>query len=179
MPGHMQQRGPSTWRLHAFAGKDSNGRKRYTSRTFHGTKKEAGIALAAFVTEVAKDRERIVAGRVDHRVADAQQMAELKEGSAVPRHNRPISSRDQARRTGPWLDARLSTTATPHRRPLQRAVARDSRGHLSGRSTGHFANHWPGLTGVATSRSSPPTASSFLRSGPERWNRHPPTTYAR
>jgi integrase len=56
MPGHMQQRGPSTWRLHAFAGNDSNGRKRYTSKTFHGTKKEAGIALAAFVTEVAKER---------------------------------------------------------------------------------------------------------------------------
>ncbi len=56
MPGHMQQRGPSTWRLHAFAGTDSNGRKQYTSRTFHGSKKEAGIALAAFVTEVAKER---------------------------------------------------------------------------------------------------------------------------
>lgn len=52
----MQQRGPSSWRLHAFVGKDNNGRKRYTSKTFHGTKKEAGIALAAFVTEVAKDR---------------------------------------------------------------------------------------------------------------------------
>jgi integrase len=56
MPGHMQQRGPSSWRLHAFVGKDSSGRKRYASRTFHGSKKEAGIALAAFVTEVAKDR---------------------------------------------------------------------------------------------------------------------------
>jgi integrase len=56
MPGHMQQRGPSSWRLHAFVGKDSNGRKRYTSKTFHGTKKEAGIALAAFVTEAAKDK---------------------------------------------------------------------------------------------------------------------------
>jgi integrase len=56
MPGHIQQRGPSTWRLHAFAGKNSNGRKRYTSTTFHGTKKEAGIALAAFVTEVAKEK---------------------------------------------------------------------------------------------------------------------------
>lgn len=56
MPGHMQQRGPSSWRLHAFVGKDSNGRKRYSSQTFHGTKKEAAAALAAFVTEVAKDR---------------------------------------------------------------------------------------------------------------------------
>ena len=56
MSGHMQQRGPSTWRLHAFVGKDSNGRKRYTSKTFRGTKKEAGIVMAAFVTEVAKEK---------------------------------------------------------------------------------------------------------------------------
>jgi integrase len=56
MPGHMQQRGKSSWRLHAFVGLDSKGRKRYSSKTFRGTKKEAGIALAAFVTEVAKDR---------------------------------------------------------------------------------------------------------------------------
>jgi integrase len=52
----MQQRGKSSLRLHAFVGLDSNGRKRYSSKTFRGTKKEAGIALAAFVTEVAKDR---------------------------------------------------------------------------------------------------------------------------
>jgi hypothetical protein len=56
MPGPLQQRRPSTWRLHAFMGKDSNGRKRYASRTFHGTKKEAGLALVTFVTEVAKDK---------------------------------------------------------------------------------------------------------------------------
>ena len=31
----------------------TNGRKRYTSESFHGRKKEAGVALAAFVTEVA------------------------------------------------------------------------------------------------------------------------------
>jgi hypothetical protein len=82
----MQQRGPSTWRLHAFAGKDSNGRKQYTSKTFHGTKREAGIALAAFVTEVAKEN-RIIASGGDQGVADAQQMAELEEGSALPRNN--------------------------------------------------------------------------------------------
>ena len=32
-----EQRGPSTWRLQAFAEK-TNGRKQYTSKTFHGTK---------------------------------------------------------------------------------------------------------------------------------------------
>jgi hypothetical protein len=41
---------------HAFAGKERDGGTRYTSKTFQGTKKEAGIALAAFVTEVAKER---------------------------------------------------------------------------------------------------------------------------
>ena len=56
MAGHMQQRGKSTWRLHAFVGQDSNGRRRYASKTFHGSKKQASIALAAFVTETAKDR---------------------------------------------------------------------------------------------------------------------------
>lgn len=56
MPGDMQKRGNSSWRLHAFVGRDSSGRKRYASKTFHGTKTEAGLALAAFVTEVAKDR---------------------------------------------------------------------------------------------------------------------------
>ena len=36
----------------------------------------------------------IIASGGDHGLADAQQMAELKEGSAVPRHNRPIPSCD-------------------------------------------------------------------------------------
>jgi integrase len=56
MAGHMQQRGESTWRLHAFIGQDSNGKRRYASKTFHGSKKQASTALAAFVTETAKDR---------------------------------------------------------------------------------------------------------------------------
>ena len=56
MAGHMQQRGDSTWRLHVFIGQDSNGKRRYASKTFHGSKKQASTALAAFVTETAKDR---------------------------------------------------------------------------------------------------------------------------
>jgi integrase len=61
MAGHLQQRGESTWRLHAFIGLDSNGHRRYGSKTFHGTKKQAEMALAAFVTDVAKDRNATVA----------------------------------------------------------------------------------------------------------------------
>jgi hypothetical protein len=40
---------------------DSSGRRRYASKTFHGTKKQADVALAAFVTEVAKDWNASVA----------------------------------------------------------------------------------------------------------------------
>jgi len=56
MAGHMQQRGDSTWRLHVVIGQDSNGKRRYASKTFHGSKKQASTVLAAFVTETAKDR---------------------------------------------------------------------------------------------------------------------------
>jgi hypothetical protein len=55
MVGHIQQRGESTWRLHAFIGQDSNRKRRYASKTFHSSKKQASTALAAFVTE----RQRI------------------------------------------------------------------------------------------------------------------------
>ena len=56
MAGHIQQRGDRTWRLHAFVGRDAKGRKRYASKTVHGTKRDAEQALAAFVTEVNRDR---------------------------------------------------------------------------------------------------------------------------
>jgi integrase len=56
MAGHIQQRGDRSWRLHAFVGLDSRGRKRYASKTVHGTKRQAEVALAAFVTETQRDR---------------------------------------------------------------------------------------------------------------------------
>ena len=56
MAGHLQQRGDNTWRLHAFIGKDKRGRRKYASKTFHGTRREADRALAAFVVETTRDR---------------------------------------------------------------------------------------------------------------------------
>ncbi len=56
MAGHIQRRGDDSWRLHAFIGQDERGRKRYESRTVHGTRRQAELALAAFVTEVQRDR---------------------------------------------------------------------------------------------------------------------------
>ena len=57
MAGHMQERGPKTWRLSVYVGRDSRtGRKRYAQRTVHGTKREAERALARLVTEVDEGR---------------------------------------------------------------------------------------------------------------------------
>ena len=57
MTGHLQQRGPTTWRLSVYVGRDSRtGRKRYAQRTVQGTKREADRALARLVTEVDEGR---------------------------------------------------------------------------------------------------------------------------
>lgn len=41
MQGNLQQRGPSSWRIRVFLGRDETGRKRYLERTVRGTKREA------------------------------------------------------------------------------------------------------------------------------------------
>ena len=57
MAGHLQERGPKTWRLSVYVGRDSRtGRKRYVQRTVHGTKREAERTLARLVTEVDEGR---------------------------------------------------------------------------------------------------------------------------
>lgn len=57
MKGHMQERGPKTWRLSVYVGRDARtGRKRYVQRTVHGTKREAERAMARLVTEVDEGR---------------------------------------------------------------------------------------------------------------------------
>jgi integrase len=54
MTGHMRKRGANSWQLLVHIGHDDSGRKHYASKTIHGTKREAQLALAAFVTEVSK-----------------------------------------------------------------------------------------------------------------------------
>ena len=57
MAGHLQERGPKTWRLSVYVGRDSRtGKKRYAQRTVKGTKREAERALARLVTEVDEGR---------------------------------------------------------------------------------------------------------------------------
>ena len=169
---------PSTWCLNAFAGRDSNGRKRYTSKTLHGTKKDGH--RSGGVRHRGRQRENhIIASGSDHGFADARQMAGLEEGSALPRYNRPISSCDQARRTGDWVDACLSTATAPHRRPLQRAGDRRTVGVVNPEDplgTSPIAGLGPrrGYVSIIAT-----DGVELPHSGPEKWSRHPPTMYAR
>jgi integrase len=52
--GYMRKRRATSWQLLVHIGHDGNGRKKYASKTVHGTKREAQVALAEFVTEVTK-----------------------------------------------------------------------------------------------------------------------------
>ena len=57
MRGHLQERGPNTWRLSVYVGRDARtNRKRYAQQTFHGTERQAQRALARLVTEVDEGR---------------------------------------------------------------------------------------------------------------------------
>ncbi len=46
MQGNLQQRGPSSWRIRVFVGRDEAGKKRYLERTVRGTKREAQRVMA-------------------------------------------------------------------------------------------------------------------------------------
>ncbi len=48
--GHIRKRGPDTWELAIYLGKDENGRKRYAWQTVHGSKRDAEHAAAKIVS---------------------------------------------------------------------------------------------------------------------------------
>jgi integrase len=57
MNGNITQRGPTTFRLRVFAGRDPvSKRPRWISETFHGTKREAQRQLSRLITEVSDGR---------------------------------------------------------------------------------------------------------------------------
>lgn len=58
MAGHLRQRGPNRWQLIVSNGFDPAGRRQVVRRTFHGSRKEAGHALAALVLEVGRTSQR-------------------------------------------------------------------------------------------------------------------------
>jgi integrase len=59
MAGSMRQRGPGTWELRVYLGLDPDTRRRrYATRTVHGTRRAATVALAALVGDAAYSRLR-------------------------------------------------------------------------------------------------------------------------
>lgn len=52
MRGEVEKRGDRTYRLRVFLGRTDDGKKRYQSRTFHGTKKEAEAELTKMLADV-------------------------------------------------------------------------------------------------------------------------------
>ncbi|QGG96680.1 hypothetical protein [Actinomarinicola tropica] len=61
MRGHIQQRGPRSWRIKAYLGRDGGGRKRYVERTVRGTRREAEREMARLVVEVDEGRHAAAA----------------------------------------------------------------------------------------------------------------------
>lgn len=51
MAGQLIERGPRTWLLRVFLGRDASGKRRYLNKTVHGTKKEAQAILNRMLTE--------------------------------------------------------------------------------------------------------------------------------
>lgn len=56
MRGTIQKRGKDSWRVRAYIGRDTAGKKRYASRTIHGTQREAEQALSRLLVEVDEGR---------------------------------------------------------------------------------------------------------------------------
>ena len=51
MDGSIEKRGENTYRLVVSTGKNLDGSRARRTKTIHGTRKDAEIALAQFVTE--------------------------------------------------------------------------------------------------------------------------------
>jgi integrase len=56
MRGHIEQRGSNAWRIKAYLGRDSTGKKRYVTRTVPGSRREAERELSRLLVEVDEGR---------------------------------------------------------------------------------------------------------------------------
>jgi integrase len=56
MRGHIQNRGPRSWRIKAYVGRDSTGKKRYVHRTVTGTRRDADRELSRLLVEADEGR---------------------------------------------------------------------------------------------------------------------------
>ena len=65
MRGHVRKRGPDTWAIVVYLGKDDIGKKRYVWQTVHGSKRDADLALSRILADgqqpAARTAKRTVA----------------------------------------------------------------------------------------------------------------------
>lgn len=84
MSGYIEQRGPSTFRLVVDLPKDTTGKRQRTTRTFHGTKREARTALAEFVVQSSR-RPSTVGGEMLFRDFCKQEWLPSAKRTLAPR----------------------------------------------------------------------------------------------
>ena len=134
--GHLQERGPKTWRLSVYVGRDSRtGKKRYAQRTVKGTKREAERALARLVTEVDEGRHAASAAGtfgnlLDRWLETKAQSVERVDDLQLPVGDREVHpSRARRRSAGHPQGVRhrflLCAPRGPARRARQEAFAED------------------------------------------------------
>ena len=126
--GHLRKRGADSWQLIVCNGFDSNGRRQYGRKTFHGTKKQAERELAAFVSKRARAR-RTLSPRVGHSFRP-RRVARAPVGPARTRNSRPVPRRDQTRASGAREHAGCALEDASHRGLLRPVAARGSFGRV-------------------------------------------------
>jgi hypothetical protein len=95
--GSMRQRGRGTWELRAYLGLDPDtGRRRYATRTVHGTRRAATVALAELVEDAAYSRLRAgtVGGLLERWITAASGLVSVDgardpQPDALPPHAAP------------------------------------------------------------------------------------------
>jgi hypothetical protein len=116
MTGHMRKRGANSWQLIVHLGHDDRGRRRSASKTVRGTKREAELALAELVTEVAKHALLPTASMPMEQIVRSSLEAKAPQLSF---DRGPLRGRDQAHRPG---HRRHRSRAAPS--PLRRGLLR-------------------------------------------------------
>lgn len=68
MKGNLEARGDNKWRLRVFVGRDGEGRTKFVTRTFTGTKRQAATELAKLVADI--ERQQVAPSSHTGSVAD-------------------------------------------------------------------------------------------------------------
>lgn len=77
MRGHLEDRGKNVWRAKVYAGRQSDGRRLYVTRTIHGTKRFAEDRLAELLMEVGRTDEVTSDGTLADLVRQWRPIAEV------------------------------------------------------------------------------------------------------